>query len=66
MSITVGSTALRAAKKAIELDTIWRELLGRYTATMTVVVYLDLVSMAYGFLSLYSDHVQSNRAFRLP
>ena len=33
---------------------------------MTVVVYLDLVSMAYGFLSLYSDHVQSNRAFRLP
>ena len=52
MSITVSS------KKAIELDTIWRELSGRHTATMTVVVCLDLVSMVftiYGFSSLYSD-----------
>ena len=52
LSITVSS------KKAIELDTIWRELSGRHTATMTVVVCLDLVSMVftiYGFSSLYSD-----------
>ena len=59
LSITVSSTVLRAARKAIELDTMWRVLLGRYTATMTVVVYMDLVSMAYGFLSL-STQIMSN------